>query len=115
MIQPAGLTTNNSSGNGSTQVPWQFAGVVTFYPDGSVAASWTAAVDGAISGGDQNNFQSAKGTYTVNTATCAGSLVLTQGQAAGLSANFFLAGGGAEIFGIMTNPGNTATFDAKKQ
>jgi hypothetical protein len=24
-------------------------------------------------------------------------------------------GGGAEIFGIWTNTGNTATFDAKKQ
>ena len=112
VIQPAGFT---APGNGTaTPVPWQFVGVTDFKGDGTLSAEWTAAVNGAISGGPPNPLQTSSGNYTVN-SDCAGSLTLTGPNAAGSTANLVVIGGGAEIFGIWTNTGNTATFDAKKQ
>ena len=106
-IQPAGFTTHNSTtGN---EVPWQFVGVETFDGKDKTTVSYTAAVDGAIS---QN--QAAAGTYTVN-SNCTGSLSFTEGDAAGLTFDIAISGGGAEVFAISTNSGDTATVVEKKQ
>ncbi len=106
-IQPAGFTTHNSTtGN---EVPWQFVGVETFDGKANTTVSYTAAVDGAIY---QN--QASAGTYTVN-SNCTGSLSFTEGDAAGLTFNIAISGGGAEVFAISTNSGDTATVVEKKQ
>ncbi len=106
-IQPAGFTTHNSTtGN---EVPWQFVGVETFDGKVKTTVSYTAAVDGAIY---QN--QASAGTYNVN-PNCTGSLTFTEGDAAGLILNIAISGGGAEVFAISTNSGDTATVVEKKQ
>lgn len=106
-IQPAGFTTHNApTGN---EVPWQFVGVETFDGKGNTIVRYTAAVDGAIS---QN--QASAGTYNVN-SNCTGSLAFTEGDAAGLTFDIAISGGGADVFAISTNSGNTATVIEKKQ
>lgn len=106
-IQPAGFT---APGNGtSTPIPWQFVAVADFNGDGTLSANWTAVVNGVPSLG-----QHATGTYAVS-PDCTGSLSLVGPDDPGATANLVVIGGGAEIFGIWTNQGSTATFDAKKQ
>ena len=105
-IQPAGLTARNSTGN---EVPWQYVGIETSDGAGNTTVSYTAAVNGDIF-----TSQSAAGTYNVN-SDCSGSLLFNSGNAAGLSANFVIASGGTEVFGLVTNSGDTASFVEKKQ
>ena len=111
VIQPAGFTTHNSP-NGS-EVPWQFVGVETFDGNGGTSVNYTAAVNGAIFtelGPDKVS----TGTYQVN-PDCTGSLLITNGPAAPANFNIVIVGGGAEVFGISTDNGDTGTFDEKKQ
>jgi hypothetical protein len=51
------------------------------------------------------------GTYTVN-SDCTGT---TTDATIDVHFNIVTVGGGAEVFGIETDEGFTATFDAKKQ
>ena len=108
VIQSAGFTTHNSTtGN---EVPWQFAGFAFFDGKGTVTADYTAAVNGAIFPN-----QTPTGSYTLSTdssGNCTGTLSLPPVD---YTANIYVVGGGAEVFGISTNAGDTATFDAKKQ
>lgn len=106
-IQPAGFTTHHAT-TGS-EVPWQVVGIFTFDGSGNTFAAYTAAVDGAI-----YQKQTSAGTYAVN-PDCTGTISLTTGDAAGYAADLAISGSGAEMFGISTSAGDTATFDAKKQ
>jgi hypothetical protein len=113
-IQPAGFTTTSASNSGN-EVPWQFVAVVTFDGHGGLSADWTAAVNGAISGYNLENAPAhAIGSYSLN-SDCKGSFALVGPDDPGGTANLAVIGGGAEIFGIWTNSGSTASFDAKKQ
>ena len=92
-----------------TAVPVSALGVLTFDGAGSVSFSTlTLVVDGSISS------ETGSGSYAVN-SDCTGSIILTSGSIAGITFNLSIVGGGAEVFGILTSPGNTQTFDAKKQ
>lgn len=108
VIQPAGFTTHNSTtGN---EVPWQFAGIAFFDGKGGGTTDYTAAVNGAIFFPNTPTL-----AYTVSTDTsgnCTGTLSL---PAVDYVANIYVVGGGAEVLGVSTSPGDTATFDAKKQ
>ena len=104
-IQLAGFTTHNSTGG--NEVPWQFAGFGTFDGKGNITSTnFTSAVNGAISPN-----QNQPGTYTMS-PDCAGTLSL---PGIPYEANIYVISGGAEVFGISTGGGDTATFDAKKQ
>jgi hypothetical protein len=91
------------------EVPAAAVGVFSFDGLGGVSASYTLVINGVISTG-----QTGSGTYTVN-SDCTGSVSFTTGDAAGLTFNIIIIGGGTEIFGIHTSPGITGAFDAKKQ
>ncbi len=90
-------------------VPWAGTGKVTFDGAGNSVATWTTSLDGTIL-----TSQSGAGPYTVN-ADCSGNWTLTTGDAAGFSANLQIASGGAEVFGVDTGAGDTASFTLKKQ
>jgi hypothetical protein len=107
-IQPAGFTAPHS-GTKAKEVPWQFVGVETFDGAGNTSVNYTVAVNGAIS-----TNQTGAGTYSVN-SDCSGSLSFTSGDAAGYAANLAISDGGAEVFAISTNPGNTGTVVEKRQ
>ena len=113
VIQPAGLTTR-AIPTGSEIVPWQFAGVGHFDGQGTFSLNYTAAVNNVV-----YTSQTAGGTYTVGSSgpnsECVGDITITSGDAVGTTANVYSVGSGAEVFGIITNQGNTATFDLKKQ
>lgn len=92
-----------------TAVPVSAGGVLTFDGEGNVSFSnLTLVVNGGISS------ETGSGSYTVN-SDCTGSISLTSGSIAGITFNMVAIGGGTEVFGIITSPGNTQTFDAKKQ
>jgi hypothetical protein len=92
-----------------TAVPVSAVGVLSFDGAGDVSfSSLTLVVNGGISS------ETGSGSYTVN-SDCTGSISLTNGSIAGITFNMVIAGGGTEIFGILTSPGNTQSFDAKKQ
>jgi hypothetical protein len=80
-------------------------GVLTFDGTGSFTDTHTLSVNGVIFRGLQR-----PGTYTVN-SDCTGSMLNDHG----IKFDIVVVGGGTEIFGIVTNPSFTATFDAKKQ
>jgi hypothetical protein len=105
-IQPGGFTTHNSA-TGS-EVPWQYVGIEAFDGKGNTNVNYTAAVNGATSTG-----QSSVGIYNVN-SDCTGSLSFITGDAAGLNFNIVIVSGGAEVFAISTNAGDTATTIEKK-
>ena len=90
-------------------VPWAGEGVVTFDGAGGVSASYNTAVNAHIF-----TNQTTAGQYTVN-SDCTASLLFTSGDAAGFTADMVIIGNGVEVFGVSTNPGNTMTFDLKKQ
>ena len=103
----SGFTTKKAPmGN---EVPWAGVGVVTFDGAGNVSAGYTTAINGAI-----YTAQTGAGTYTVN-SDCTGSFAITSGDAAGTTANLVILGGGVEVFGVVTQPANTLSFDLKKQ
>lgn len=136
LMQPAGFIAPGGSTTGS-EVPWQFVGVANFdgQPQGHIQVVYTAVVNGAISGKDlQSTPQTGVGVYTVSSEPnflepiselpCTGSISLRSGDAAGITANIVIVGGGAEVFGIITNTGGitsstnaggTASFHLKKQ
>jgi len=90
-------------------VPVAAVGVLSFDGAGNVSfSSLTLAFNGSIS------TETGSGSYTVN-SDCTGSFSLTSGSIAGLTFNMVIIGGGTEVFGIITSPGNTQNFDAKKQ
>jgi hypothetical protein len=86
-------------------IPSAVVGVVTFDGTGSFTDIHTLVVNGVIFPG-----LSRPGTYTVN-SDCTGSMSNDHG----INFNIVVVSGGTEIFGIVTNPSFTATFDAKKQ
>jgi hypothetical protein len=105
LIQPAGLS-GTSHGKA---LPWQFVGVQGFDGAGNTSVKYTAAIQGQIF-----TDQTSAGTYTVN-SDCTGSMTMTSGVAAGLTANFAVASKGKELYGIITVSGDTATFIEKQQ
>lgn len=104
-----GFTTPGRSVNGATVFPFAAMGVEAFDGAGNVSASYTLVTNGAISAG-----LTGSGTYTVN-SDCTGSVSFTTGDAAGLTFNIAIIGGGTETFGIHTSSGITGALDAKKQ
>jgi hypothetical protein len=102
----AGFGTLRHSG---PQVPIDAVGTLNFDGAGNVSfPTLTLAFDGSIS------TETGSGSYTVN-SDCTGSISITGGSIAGITFNIVIVGGGAEVFGIVTSPANTQTFDAKKQ
>lgn len=91
------------------EVPWDVVGVFTADGAGNVSISYTAAINGTA-----DTAQTASGSYTVN-PDCTGSVSYTAGDAAGLTFNMVILGGGEEVFAISTTAGSTATVDLKKQ
>ena len=102
-----GFGTRGHTSKGPTNTPGAVVGVLTLDGSGNSMATYTAAFNGSISSTSTPDV----GTYTVN-SDCTGN---TTDTTAGIHFNFAIAGGGAEILAIQTDPGNTATFDAKKQ
>ena len=82
-------------------------GVLTFDGAGGVTASYTAVFNGSAFSTSVPD----TGTYTVN-SDCTGTFTDTSID---IHFNLAIAGGGAEVFAIQTDAGNTDTFDAKKQ
>jgi hypothetical protein len=80
-------------------------GVETFDGAGGLSVTYTLVANGQPGSHDDT------GTYTVN-SDCTGT---TTNTTLGLHFNIVTVGGGAEVFGIQTDEGFTATFDAKKQ
>jgi len=90
-------------------VPVSALGVLAFDGAGNVSFSTlTLVVNGGISS------ETGSGSYTVN-SDCTGSISLTNGSIAGITFNLSIVGGGAEVFGLLTSPGNTQSFYAKLQ
>jgi len=94
-------------------LPFAVMGVSTFDGAGNFSITYTDMSPGKptyipIQGA------TASGTYTVN-SDCTGSLSVTAGAAAGLTANMAIIGDGTEVFSIITNPFIIATADWKKQ
>lgn len=89
-------------------------GTEFFDGNGGTSANYTAAVNGTIFPELGPDNVSA-GTYSVN-PDCTGSMSFTSGPAAPADFNIvMIVGGGAEVFGISTDNGDTGTFDEKKQ
>ena len=94
------VTGKNTFGNAAV-------GVFTFDGAGNFTVSYTVVFNGQASSTNVPD----SGTYTLN-SDCTGTLTDTS---IGIHFNIATAGGGAEILGIQTDPGNTDTFDAKRQ
>lgn len=94
------VTGKNTFGNAAV-------GIFTFDGAGNLSAVYTVVFNGGASSTTVPN----TGTYTVN-SDCTGTFT-----DATVSVHFNIATGasGAEVFGIQTDPGNTDTFDAKKE
>ena len=88
------------------EVPVAYSGLETFDGAGNFSATFTSASNGTISTGD-----TVTGTYTVN-SDCTGSAAFTTG---GGTFTFVIVNGGDEAMVIQTDPGNTITYDVKKQ
>jgi hypothetical protein len=104
-----GFTSKNLRGN---PLPAAAVGVFTFNGAGSFSATYTDMSPGKptyipVQGGGA-------GSYTVN-SDCTGSAGFTSGDAAGLTYNLVIIGGGTEVFGINTTPFLIAAVDFKKQ
>jgi hypothetical protein len=107
-----GFTPKNSNGN---PLPFATVGVFTFDGAGNFSATYTDMSPGKPGGySTPLQGQTASGTYTVN-SDCTGSISITGGDAAGITANLVIIGGGTEVFGINTTPFVIGTFDFKKQ
>jgi hypothetical protein len=85
-------------------VPFAGTGISTADGAGNIAATITASENGKI-----ETFPYT-GTYVVN-PDCTGSVTSTNG---GTSFSFVIVGGGNEVLGVATDPGNTWTIDLKK-
>ena len=113
VMQPGGFTVSGNSTTGN-EVPWQFVGVANFDGQGNIQVIYSAVVNGAF-----YSNQTGTGSYDLrsgpNFSECIGTINLPLGSDPGYAANIAVVGGGAEVFGISTNAGGTAAFDAKKQ
>ena len=107
---PFVYTGNGAPGHsvrGQNISPGAVVGVLAFDGAGNATASYTAVFNGSASTTSVPD----TATYSVN-SDCTGTLT---DSTIGIHFNIVSAGGGSEIFGIQTDPGNTDTFDAKKQ
>ncbi len=107
---PFVYTGNGAPGHsvsGRNIIPGAVVGVLAFDGAGIVTASYTAVFNGHAFGTSAPD----TGTYVLN-SDCTGTIT---DATIGIHFNIVTAGGGAEVFGIQTDPGNTDTFDAKKQ
>jgi hypothetical protein len=102
-----GFGTLGRTGKGPTTIPGAAVGLFTNDGAGNVTASYTFVFDGSASTTSTPDV----GTYTVN-SDCTGTAT---DASTGAHFNLVIVGGGAEYFGIGTDPGNTVTFDSKKQ
>lgn len=104
-----------SSSMKGSPLPIAVVGVSTFDGAGNVSVTYTDMSPGKP-GGYSNPIQGAtgSGTYTVN-SDCTGSASFTSGDAAGITLNLVIIGGGTEVFSINTTPLVIATADWKKQ
>jgi hypothetical protein len=89
----------------AAEVPVAFSGLETFDGAGNLSATFTSANNGIISAGETTT-----GTYSVN-SDCTGSASLAPAG----TFNFVIVNGGVELMVIQTDPGDTVTFDAKKE
>ena len=94
------VTGKNTFGNAAV-------GVLTFDGAGGLSLTYTVVFNGHATSTSVPD----TGTYTVN-SDCTG---ITTDTTIDTHFNLATAGGGAEVFGIQTDAGNTNTFDAKKQ
>ncbi len=93
-------------------LPFAVVGLATFDGAGNFSITYTDMSPGQPTYiPTQGN---GSGTYTVN-SDCTGSASVTAGDAAGLTLNMEIIGGGTEVFGIITTPFIIATSDWKKQ
>jgi len=90
---------------GRNNVPNAAVGVITFDGAGNFSDTYTIVTNGVASPASD------VGTYTVN-PDCSGTFTDTT---INVHANLSIVGGGSEVFGIITEPGFTVTFDVKKQ
>lgn len=104
-----GFVTPGHSTTGATVFPFTALGVEAFDGAGNVSVNYTLVENGKVFTG-----LTGSGTYTVN-SDCTGSVSFTTGDAAGLTFNIAIIGGGTESFGIHTSSGITGALDAKKQ
>jgi len=93
-------------------LPFATVGLATFDGAGNFSIIYTDMSPGqpsyiAVQG-------NGSGTYTVN-SDCSGSISVTAGDAAGLTLNLEIVGGGTEVFGISTTPFIIATSDWKRE
>jgi len=93
-------------------LPFAVVGLATFDGAGNFSITYTDMSPGQptyipVQG-------NGSGTYTIN-SDCSGSVSVTAGDAAGLTMNMEIIGGGTEVFGIITTPFIIATSDWKKQ
>lgn len=91
------------------EVPVAATGVLTFNGAGNVSFNFNLAINGSIFPPSSDT-----GTYTVN-SDCTGSMSFTSGDIVPVGFSMVIIGGGTEVVGILTDPGNTQTYDAKKQ
>lgn len=93
-------------------LPFATLGLATFDGAGNFSITYTDMSPGqptyiAVQG-------NGSGTYTVN-SDCSGSISVTAGDAAGLTLNLEIIGGGSEVFGISTTPFIIANSDWKRE
>jgi len=98
-------------------LPFATVGVSTFDGAGNFSVTFTDMSPGKPGGyGTPVRGATGSGTYTLNSTDCTtGSVSVTSGDAAGITFDIVIIGGGTEVFGINTTPLIIATFDAKKQ
>lgn len=108
----SGFEAKNTMG---APLPFANVGVSTFNGAGNVSAVFTDMSPGKPDGyGTPLQGATGSGTYTVN-SDCTGSISVTSGDAAGITFNIVIIGGGTEVFGINTTPFIIATADMKRQ
>ncbi len=105
----SGFTTKNTMGS---PLPAAAMGVFTLDGAGNFSVTYTDMSPGKPAYIPVQATSS--GTYIVN-SDCTGSISVTTGQAAGLTYNTVIIGGGTEMFAIGTTPFYIVTFDAKPQ
>ena len=105
----SGFTTKNTMGS---PLPAAAMGVFTLDGAGNFSVTYTDMSPGKPAYIPVQATSS--GTYIVN-SDCTGSISVTTGQAAGLTYNTVIMGGGTEMFAIGTTPFYIVTFDAKPQ
>jgi hypothetical protein len=107
----SGFEPKGAQGN---PLPFANVGVSTFDGGGNVSVTYTDVSPGKPVGYRVPLLGSGSGTYTVN-SDCTGSASFISGNAAGITINFVIIGGGTEAFAINTTPFIIATSDFKKQ